>query len=210
MIELVDIKLVEYLNDIYATNFLYCIDETADFAKFKEISEKKGFELDLPLGALGREPSTYNRERFNMQAKRLGQPHFARVNQDATIGSTTRFIPIDLTYKIRLYTYKFAEAIDFERATWFDLQDALLPVIYPVYNSEATYKLPIIVEQVTVPEETQVFRRSRTYKTTIDITVQGWVVEIKDVRLIHEVYSNILDIDSTVLEEFYAGQRLWE
>jgi hypothetical protein len=219
LIELIDINLRNHLNTIYNTEFLYSSQEDNDYARWKEMSERKGFEMDLPVGAFHREPSSYDRSRFNFAAKKYGHG-LVRTNFDRTIGSSVQFVPVDLNYKVRLYSYSFAEMINFERASWFDLQDSILSVIFPVHNSQNTFNLPMEIENHSAPEEAQPFRKSRSYRLSIDLNVKGWVVNIKDTRLVHQTilelfnYTNDTDMDNPSAEEllldFYYGTRVWD
>lgn len=216
MIELVDINLAKKLKTIYGVDFLYSVNEENDFTRWKELSEKRGFELDLPVGAFHREPSTFDETRYNNSLKLIGQGGMSRVNHDRTIGSITKFTPVNLNYKLRLYTYKFSEAINFERESWFNLHEAMLTVLFPVENGYNTFKMPITIESHSSPEEAQPYRKSRTYKLTIDIYVKSWIVFIRDVRLVHQIIVdsyNVVDKQNTdpenLLLEFYDGERIW-
>lgn len=219
MIELVDINLKNHLTTLYGADFLYSISEDNDFTRWKELSEKRGFELELPVGAFHREASTYDRNRFNLVAKKYGHG-LVKTNFDRTIGNLVRFVPVDLNYKVRLYSYKFAEVINFERASWFDLQDSILSVIFPVSNAQNTFKLPIEIENHSPPEEAQPFRKSRTYRLMLDINIKGWIADIRDVRLVHQTilelfnYTDDTDTDNPDPEEllldFYYGDRVWD
>lgn len=215
MIELIDIKLTKHLQSIYSNSFLYSIHEDNDIPKWKELSEKRGFELDFPIGAFNREQTQYDRQRFNLPNKKYGQPGLARANYDRTIGSTTKFVPIDINYKIRLYSDTFAEMVNFERYTWFDLQDSTMDIVYPVYNSRHTYTVPLTVEDFSAPEEAQPFRRSRTYRINFTINIKAWVIKIRDVRLVHQIIAEMInDARSDNIEEslveFYYGERIWD
>lgn len=217
MIELIDITLSKKLKDMYGMHFYHVSQSDDDLTRFKELSERKGLELDLPLGAFNREASTFDDTRYNLQAQRLGQNGSHIVNHDRTIGKTTQFVPVDLNYKLRFYSYKMVEAINFERKSWFELHHHMLSVMFPVSNGYNIYKMPIIIESHTEPEEAVTYRKSKAYRQTINIVIKGWIVEIRDVKLAHQILADILcyntDTTSTteeMIENFYDGTRLWD